>query len=219
MPALTGVDEVKQTDRVSGARGDVTLLVRRAGRGDEDAWAALVGRYQNFVWAVVRGHRLSAADAADAAQTTWVRLVEHLDDIQEPERLGPWLATTAHRECLRIIRIARREMPSSHESDLLDAAQEEEYPTDLVDRGRALELWTAFGRLPARSQALLRMLAAEPQPTYREISDALGMPVGSIGPTRARALDQLRYEMGRISAAEKPRAAAEAARALSPLGR
>src|SRR5215210_6631372 len=84
-------------------RGDVAGLVRAAAAGNEPAWNRLVETYAGLVWAVARSHQLSEADAADVAQATWLRLVEHLDDLHEPERVGAWLATTARRECLRIV--------------------------------------------------------------------------------------------------------------------
>jgi RNA polymerase sigma factor (sigma-70 family) len=205
---LAGVDETELPLEVrvpgfSGAKpGEVTRLLRRAADGDERAWDALVGRFERLVWAVVRAHRLNGADAPDAVQATWVKLVEHLDSVQEPERLGAWLATTARRECLRILRKAQREIPASHAEEQLDTPQEDDFDGNLGDVGRADALWVAFQRLSPRGQALLRMLAAEPQPSYREISAALGIPIGSIGPTRGRALSQLRFEVERILAAE-----------------
>src|SRR5215831_13070195 len=85
-------------------------LVDQASAGDSDAWDELVDRFSGMVWAVARGHGLSSADAADVSQTTWLRLVEHLDRIREPERVGAWLATTARHECLRHVRAWRREI-------------------------------------------------------------------------------------------------------------
>ena len=87
-------------------------LVREAARGDQAAWATIVDRFQGLVWATARAHRLSGADAADAAQTTWLRVVENLDRIREPERLGAWIATTARHECLRLIRLSARVVPT-----------------------------------------------------------------------------------------------------------
>jgi len=92
-------------------------LLRRAAAGDQVSWNTIVDRFSSLVWATARAHRLSRTDAADVAQTTWLRLVEHLDRIREPERLGAWLATTARHESLRMIRRAGREQPSD-EADL-----------------------------------------------------------------------------------------------------
>src|SRR5271165_2750307 len=90
---------------------DLGTLVRRAAEGDEQAWAALVGRFASLVWGIARGHGLTQADAADVSQTTWLRLAEQLKLIRQPERIGAWLATTARRECLRTLRRQKREVP------------------------------------------------------------------------------------------------------------
>src|ERR1700679_4276128 len=92
-------------------------LIRAASAGDQDAWSEIVGRFSGLVWATARAHRLTQAQAADVTQTTWLRLVENLDRIQDPERLGAWLATTARHECLRLIRLRGREVPTD-EADL-----------------------------------------------------------------------------------------------------
>src|SRR6266550_245386 len=105
----------------------LTGLLEAAAGGDQDAWNTLVERYSRLVWAVARGHRLSQADAADVTQATWLRLVEHLDGIKEPERLGAWLATTARREALRQIRRAGRDVPVG---DALDAGLTPMGPAD-----------------------------------------------------------------------------------------
>src|SRR5262245_3580795 len=103
---------------------DLGHLVRAAAQGDEAAWNAIVDRFQGLVWATVRAHRLSPADAADVAQTTWLRLVENLDRIRDPERLGGWLATTARRECLRHIRLHGREL-STDGAEVFESAADE----------------------------------------------------------------------------------------------
>jgi RNA polymerase sigma factor (sigma-70 family) len=166
-------------------------LIRAANDGDEAAWGAIVDRFAGLVWATARAHRLAPPDAADVAQTTWLRLVENLDRIKDPERLGGWLATTARRECLRHIRLQSRELVTG-EDFLLEAASEDRVEQRLIARERNTALRRAFARISERCQALLRLLAAPGSPSYDEISCALGMPIGAIGPTRARCLDQLR---------------------------
>lgn len=190
------LDEVRLPGFSTALPGELGRLVRAAAAGDRRAWETLVGRFERLVWAVARAHRLSGADAADVVQTTWLRLVEHLDRVQDPERLGAWLATTARRECLRSLRSARREVPT--DDGRLELVDDEELEVRISDARRDRALWAAFRKLPPRGQALLRLLASDPQPSYREISAALGMPIGSIGPTRARALEQLRAELGEI---------------------
>ena len=170
---------------------EITALLRAAADGDREAWNALVARYNGLVWAVVRGYRLSPHDAADATQTTWLRLVEKLDDIRNPEGLGSWLATTARHECLRIQRIGQRHVLTDG-FDLPDEAMFSALDAGLLTRERDSALWQAFETLVERCKALLRLLIADPAPSYDEIGAALGMPIGSIGPTRARCLERLR---------------------------
>ena len=173
--------------------------VQRAATGERDAWSRLVEEFDGMLRAVARGHRLCDADAADVAQTAWMRLAENLDRLQNPSRVGAWLATTARRECLRALRTSARELPDAEPPEPAGA---DASPIDggLLEAERGRALWSAFRRLPARDQALLRMLVAEPQPSYDEIAAALGMPIGSIGPTRGRALDRLRAELRRSRA-------------------
>ena len=166
-------------------------MIRAAGDGDEAAWGAIVDRFSGLVWATARAHRLAPAEAADVAQTTWLRLVENLDRIKDPERLGAWLATTARRECLRHIRLQKREFATGEDA-LFEAPSEDHAEQRLITRERNTALRRAFARISERCQALLRLLAAPEPLSYEEISSALGMPIGAIGPTRARCLEQLR---------------------------
>jgi RNA polymerase sigma factor (sigma-70 family) len=174
---------------------DVEVLVRRAAAGDERAWNALVERFEGVVRGVARGHRLSGSDAADVAQTTWLRLVEKLPQLDSPERVGAWLATTARNECLRVLRARRRMVPAGHEDFLAEEADDRDVEAELIAGERERAVRDALHALPARQRALLRLIASEPAPSYDEISTALGMPVGSIGPTRQRALERLRREL------------------------
>ena len=166
-------------------------MISAANGGDEAAWSAIVDRFAGLVWATARAHRLAPAEAADVAQTTWLRLVENLDRIKDPERLGAWLATTARRECLRHIRLQSREIVTGEDS-LFEAPSEDRAEQRLITRERNIAVRRAFGRISERCQALLRMLAAPEPFTYDEIASATGMAIGAIGPTRARCLDQLR---------------------------
>jgi RNA polymerase sigma factor (sigma-70 family) len=166
-------------------------LIGAANSGDEVAWAAIVDRFNGLVWSTVRSYRLAQSDAGDVAQTTWLRLIENLDRIKDPERLGAWLATTARRECLRHIRVHSRELLTG-EDVFFDRASEERPEQRLIARERNAALRQAFIRISERCQALLRLLAAPEQMSYEEIGAALEMPIGAIGPTRARCLDQLR---------------------------
>lgn len=173
---------------------EIAALVRLVAIGDREAWNEIVEEFEGLLWAIARGHRLSDADAGDVAQTTWLRLAENLDRLQDPSRVGAWLATTARRECLRILRDSARELPDEEPPEPANFAMPP-VDSDLLETERDAALWSAFGRLPARDQALLRMLVADPQPSYEEISVALEMPIGSIGPTRGRAFNRLRREL------------------------
>jgi RNA polymerase sigma factor (sigma-70 family) len=170
---------------------NLDTLVRAAAAGDQAAWNELVERFQGLVWATARSFRLSRADAADVAQTTWLRLVENLDRIHDPERLGAWLATTARRECLRHIRLHGREQLSD-ETDVFEAPSEDPLEVALLTEERDTALWNAFAKLSERCQTLLRLLVSEDEPSYETIGAALDMPIGAIGPTRMRCLDKLR---------------------------
>jgi RNA polymerase sigma factor (sigma-70 family) len=173
---------------------ELAQLLTSAAGGDQRAWLALVQEFSGMIWAVARAYRLRDADAADVVQATWLRLLEHVGDLNDPGCVGAWLATTARRECLRVLRDNERHIPFG------DNALEQESPEIsplaavlTVERDRAL--WQGFTRLRADDQALLRLLMADPRPSYEENSAALDMPVGSIGPTRQRALERLRNQL------------------------
>ena len=173
---------------------DAGPLVRAAARGDEPPWNALVDRYSGLVWAIARNHRLSAADADEVFQTTWLRLVEHVDRLQDPAKVGGWLATTARHESLRLLRRAGRQIPMGDDLPEPDSPARPR-PTR---RCCAPSATAAAGRrspaCPSATRRLLRLLTADPAPSYEEIGAALNMPAGSIGPTRARCLERLRRE-------------------------
>lgn len=186
---------------------DIAVVVRAAAAADEAAWRDLVTRYSGLVWSIARGHRLTDADVADVVQTTWLRLVEHVDRLEDPARVGAWLATTARRECLRTLSRAARQIPCGDE--LPDGPSgAPDLDARLLRDERDATLRRALESLAPRDQALLRMLVAEPPPTYGEISAALGMQVGSIGPVRRRCLERLQRQRERLDAAEAAVAAA-----------
>ena len=178
---------------------EVAALVRRAATGDARAWDAIVAEYGGLVWSVARGFRFSDAQTADAVQTTWLRLVEHLSEIREPERLAGWLRTTARRACLATLREAGREQPTDcadrdrgTAEDRSGVAAEPGPELCALRRDQELLVRRAVATLPERQRELIELLVASPAPSYQQISAGLGIPVGSIGPTRARALARLR---------------------------
>jgi RNA polymerase sigma factor (sigma-70 family) len=175
-------------------------IVRKAIGGDRAAWDELVSRYTPLIWSIARAHRLNTADAADVSQATWLKLVQHLPRVKSPEAIGGWLATTARRECLRLLSEHARVVHPEELPEPVDGRP----PLDerLLTGERDALLWRAFSRLRPSDQALLRLLAAEPAPSYIEVAAALDMPIGSIGPTRARALERLRAELDGMGGAD-----------------
>lgn len=187
----------------------MAALVQAAVAGDTGAWHELVARYSDLVWAIGRAHGLDDCDAADVSQTTWLRLTENLSRLSDPSRVGAWLATTARRESLRVLREHARLVPSSPEELLSILAAGFEVPgvseeaAALVGEREAELVRLAFKKLAPPCQRLLRTLTAEPRPSYAEVSAALGIRVGSIGPTRARCLAHLRGVLLELARLEK----------------
>ena len=172
---------------------DVTCLVRHAAAGDRWAWERLVNQYARLIWAMTRDFKLAESDAADVAQVTWLRLLEHIDRLEHPARVGSWLAATARNECLRTLAVRKKVVPVHDDAALQDAAAHQpEIDERLLAHERDQAVRTALGRLPLQWQRLVEMLMADPPASYAEISDQLGLPIGSIGPTRGRCLARLR---------------------------
>ncbi len=172
-------------------------LVRRAADGDAAAWDALVDAYGSMVWSVARSYRLGEADAADVCQSTWLHLLEHIHRLHDPGRIAGWLATTARRAALRVVRHNARMLPTDR--DLTHAswhADDSTGPLEAAERAAAMR--RAVATLAQRDQALLTLLAAEPPRSYEQIARDLDMPIGSIGPTRARCLERLRRAALRV---------------------
>ncbi len=188
-----------QTDPALGPRSeDVGDLVRRAAKGDQRSWDALVNRFGPMVYSIARGMGRTAAEAADVSQTVWLSLVEHLDTICQPERVGAWLATTTRRECLRVQQRSRRVTLVDDEARFDDIDHDvRSLDTGMLSEERNDALWDAFATLPESSRRLLTLLMVDPPMSYQDISATLDMPIGSIGPTRARILNVLRREVQR----------------------
>jgi RNA polymerase sigma factor (sigma-70 family) len=172
----------------------VTDLVMRARNSDKQAWDDLVERYAPLIWSICRRYRLDGADADDVGQTVWLHLVDQLDRLRDPAALAGWLATTTQRECLRVLRAAQRPQPRRHGPDIEDIPDRHAViaEQELLTAERHAALREALTRLPPRCQQLLALLLHDPPLPYAQISARLGIPVGSIGPSRARCLDTLR---------------------------
>lgn len=173
---------------------DLSDLLTAASEGDQEAWNVITDRFTNLLWSVARSYRLNQDDAADAVQNTWLRLLENLTRIDNPEALPGWLSTTARREALGVLRKRGRDVLTRNEdisSDVVDvdAAQ---LDSALLEDERDVQLWASFSRLSERCQQLLRVLMACDRPVYVEVAATFDMPIGSIGPTRMRCLERLR---------------------------
>jgi RNA polymerase sigma factor (sigma-70 family) len=176
----------------SGPAWDVAEVVGRAADGDQWAWERLFDQYARLIWSMTRDFKLVESDAADVFQTTWLRLLEHINRLDHPARVGSWLAATARHECLRSL-AARKRIVLMPEEALADGeAHGPAVDERLLAQESTEAVRAALSRLPARWQRLLDMLMADPPASYTEISDQLGLPVGSIGPTRGRCLERLR---------------------------
>jgi RNA polymerase sigma factor (sigma-70 family) len=169
---------------------DRRCTLTAAASGDASAWKALRERYAARVCSVARRHRLASHDVEDVLQTTWLRLFEHADRIREPRALGGWLETTARRESLRIVEASQREWSMDQES--MPDAEDAPLPEQVSVAERRAALAAALTALPPRHRELMSMLLTEPAPSYAEIARRLDMPIGSIGPIRARSLARLR---------------------------
>jgi RNA polymerase sigma factor (sigma-70 family) len=171
----------------------VSALVEAATEGDARAWDLLVSRFVALLWSIAFRHGLNENDAADVVQNTWLRLYEHIQDVREPARVGSWLATTAQRESLRIVSQHQRVVLSDDETtfdgvDLLQAPVDEA----LLAREQAQQAIAALDTLPPTWRSLVIALTQDPPLTYEEIVADLGVPIGSIGPTRGRCVRKLR---------------------------
>lgn len=172
----------------------ITWLVDAAARGDERAWQEIVHRYAPLLASVIGRFRLTTAEAQDVAQTVWLRLVEHLGSLREPRALPMWIITTGKRESMRCVSGQRRIVPLDPRDPSWQAtpAEDAEPDADLVRAERHEALLAGLAELPARQRELLRLLMADPPLSYDAISQRTGIAVGSIGPTRNRALERLR---------------------------
>lgn len=183
-------------DDAPPAPGSVDDLLSRARDGDSGAWAEIVRRYSSVVFATVRSFRLQDADVFDAVQMTWLRLAENIRQVQFPDRLAGWLATTARRECLHILRQQAKHAPTMTEvmtDNIVDPCVGPEQR--VIDRDLRRTLWSLVAELPPQRRMLLRALFTDSPRPYAELVQTAGIPLGGIGPTRARALKQLRRRL------------------------
>jgi RNA polymerase sigma factor (sigma-70 family) len=165
-------------------------LLNLARSGDQRAWSEIVDRFGQMVWSVARSFRLDEAAAKDVSQTVWLRLVENIERIDDPERLPGWLATTCRREALRVQGLRDRLIPTEFEYDI--PAEQPSLESMLIEDEEAREVVIAFETLSDDCQQLLRLLATDPPLSYEEISEIIDRPIGSLGPTRSRCIERLK---------------------------
>jgi RNA polymerase sigma factor (sigma-70 family) len=173
--------------------GEVERAVRAAASGSAWGWTKLVERFDPRVRSVARRHGLGASDADDVSQATWLCLFEHIHDVREPKAIGGWLATTAHYESLRVLRCGSREDPT--DGEFVDTEHVEPINARrLIAAERRGALRARVAELPERQRVLIGMMLSEPPPDYAQIARSLGIPQGSIGPTRQRGFARLRAD-------------------------
>jgi RNA polymerase sigma factor (sigma-70 family) len=184
------------------AEAEQGTLASRAGEvfqrfrdGDSQAMGELVAMLTPILWHTVRAQRLDKESTEDVLQTTWLALVRGADSIADPRAVLQWLIVSARREAWRVMRGQSRQLPYEIDEDAIRTS-DEELPENVLLRGASEELlWSHVAALPERCQALLRVIAFADRPDYPELARSLGMPIGSIGPTRGRCLAKLRASL------------------------
>lgn len=179
-----------KAQRLQSRTMDVGQLLRRVVDGDQRAWDDLVGHFGGLVWSVARGYRLGAL-TDDVVQTVWLRLAENCERIREPDRLAGWLATTTRNEALRV---AKKQQKSYSMGDIPEQADASVSMLDelAADSDTLAHVLEAFSQLNDKDKELLRLLCTVPPLDYASIAETLGRSIGSIGPSRDRALKKLR---------------------------
>lgn len=179
---------------LAAAGGEVVHDADDETRWNEARWDETVDRFAPLVWSIARSHGLGTDDAVDVSQTVWLRLLERLPECRRTSDIARQLVKVASEESLRVLR-----QRSGEARVLQDAASNVDHDAGApqVDRttGEENSVWDAFRRLPPRCQLLLRLLVVDPPLTHTEIASVLEMPVGSVGPTRARCIDRLREHL------------------------
>ena len=176
-------------------------LGTRAGRafaayrdGERERLSELVDLVTPVLWHAARAQGAASATCEDAIQTAWLQLVDRAETIAEPAAVLGWLVVVVKREVWRLSRGARREVAVDEIPEAPALGDNPETTSILSERQKVL--WSHLGSLTPRCQELLRVIAFADRPDYGTIAESLGMPVGSIGPTRGRCLQKLRVSLG-----------------------
>jgi RNA polymerase sigma factor (sigma-70 family) len=175
---------------------EIDKLVAAAASGDQRAWSELVRRYAGLVLSTARSFRLSQHEVEDVSQLSWLLLAMHIRSVREPRAIGGWLITTAKRESVRLLRRRDHEYPVDDAQLDLEDRGTPAVDDDLLREELRAQVRGGFALLSERCQQLLQLLARDPPASYREVGATLNMPLGSIGPIRARCLEQLRAKSG-----------------------
>lgn len=172
----------------------VVALLRSARAGDDRAWDHLHDRFAPMLRRIARSYRLSPIDVEDVVQNSWLALINNIDRLREPAAVAGWLATTTRRECLRLLQRPMREclVADIDDSDGRGDSTFADPERAVMAAEQRVALGNALATLPDRHRKLMTMLVAEPNMDYQGLSTALAMPVGSIGPIRARSLARLK---------------------------
>ena len=174
-------------------------LIEQCLAGDENAWRELISRYQGLIYSVPRRMGLSPEASADVFQCVCVLLYQRLGSIRDPNRLGGWLLTTASREAIRTARRAKRtvqldsgrdDATTSPENDLPDVRPLADDDREAIERAQLLR--SALADMSERCRTLLEAFLNDDDANYRDVARRLGIPIGSIGPTRARCFAKLK---------------------------
>jgi RNA polymerase sigma factor (sigma-70 family) len=187
---MTQVDPIQETLASRAA-----ALFRAYRAGDEARVGELVGLVTPILWHTARSQRLDRELAEDVVQSVWLALVRSAESISDPQAVLQWLIISTRREAWRVVKRTARDDPRDIEEHEI-VGSTDELPEEQVLRSDAdSRLWQHVAQLPERCRALLRVVAFADRPDYASVAEALGMPVGSIGPTRGRCLAKLREQL------------------------
>lgn len=167
-------------------------LVERVRGGDHEAWSALIHRHGGRVWTVARSQGLDRERASDVVQTVWLNLLHGVDNVRDPGAIVAWLTTVARREAIRVDRASKRTIPVDDERFDREPGNGDELDSGAITAHDTAIVRQAVELLGGRCRELLKLLYSTDELSYHEIGAMLDMPIGSIGPTRARCLERLR---------------------------
>lgn len=176
------------------AARELQSLVDAAIGDDQRAWERLVGEFTPMIRGIARRHRLGAFDQDEVVQRTFLALVRHIGRLRDPLSIPGWIATTARRASVAVIGEGAREIPTAEV--VPDDSLQADHAESLLQAERREAVRSAAARMPARQRAFVSALSMEPALSQRQVSERLGMPVGSIGPTRQRCLERMRRDPG-----------------------